>query len=306
GNGTRTITYTAGATGNVMLNVMVTNAGSCVASGSSQITINPPLNISAQPNSQAVCAGAPVTFSVSASGTAPLTYQWRKNGSPIGGQTNASYTINSASGGDAGSYDVVVTSACGSATSQAATLTVNAFSLDLTSAAFSAAGGSGVINVSATVGGCAWTATKESGADWITLGASGGLGNGSLGYTVAQNTGAGSRSAMLTVAGIAFTVTQPGTAPSATLGALSPNTALSGSENLIVTITGTNFTSASKARWQGSERVTGFVSATQLTIEITLADLSVGGAFNIDVINPSPAVPSNALVFTVIQTYEAD
>ncbi|HKQ72567.1 MAG TPA: kelch repeat-containing protein [Blastocatellia bacterium] len=306
GNGTRAITYTAGATGNVMLGVMVTNAASCSASGSSQVAINPPLNINAQPTSRAVCAGAPVTFSVGAIGTAPLTYQWRKNGSPIGGQTNSSFTINSAASADAGSYDVVVTSACGSATSQAATLTVNDFSLDPTSASFQAAGGSGMISVSGTVGGCAWTATKESSAVWITLGASGGVGNGSLSYTVAPNTGANSRSAMLTVAGKAFTVTQSGSAPSATLSALAPNTTLSGGDNLTVTITGTNFTNASKARWQGAERTTSFVSATQLTVEITLADLAVGGTYSIDVINPSPAVPSNTLPFTVVQTYEAD
>ena len=135
---------------------------------------------------------------VSASAPTPLTYQWRKNGSPITGQTNASFTINSASSADSGSYDVMVTGACGSATSQPATLTVNAFSLDKTSDSFPSSGGPGSINVSATVDICAWTATKEGGATWITLGASGGVGDGSgfLHATLAS----GTRNARMTAA----------------------------------------------------------------------------------------------------------
>lgn len=81
--------------------------------------------ITAQPASQTVNAGANVTFSVTASGTAPLTYQWRKGGNPIGGATASSYVINGAATNDAGSYDVVVTNGAGSVTSTAAILTLN-------------------------------------------------------------------------------------------------------------------------------------------------------------------------------------
>ncbi len=69
--------------------------------------------------------GDPVTFTVVASGTAPLSYQWRKNGTNIGGATGSSYDIASAAPGDAGTYDVVVTNSCGSVDSNDATLTVN-------------------------------------------------------------------------------------------------------------------------------------------------------------------------------------
>ncbi len=81
--------------------------------------------ISQHPLSQTVCAGSSVTFSVAAMGTG-LTYQWRRNGSNIGGATTSSYNLAAAVAGDAGNYDVVVTGDCGSATSNAATLTVNA------------------------------------------------------------------------------------------------------------------------------------------------------------------------------------
>jgi hypothetical protein len=81
--------------------------------------------ITTQPSSATVNTGASVTFSVVASGTSPLTYQWYKSSSPISGATSASYTISSAATSDAGNYSVVVTNALGTATSSTATLTVN-------------------------------------------------------------------------------------------------------------------------------------------------------------------------------------
>ena len=68
--------------------------------------------------------GDSVTFSVTANGTAPLHYQWRKNGGNVG-TDSSSYNIASVTAADAGSYDVVVSNSCGSATSAATTLTVN-------------------------------------------------------------------------------------------------------------------------------------------------------------------------------------
>src|ERR1044071_89407 len=79
-----------------------------------------------QPTSQTVVVGANVTFNVSASGTAPLSYQWQKGTSPIAGATSSSYTILNVQSNDAGGYSVVVTNAYGPpATSSNALLTVN-------------------------------------------------------------------------------------------------------------------------------------------------------------------------------------
>src|ERR1017187_6948686 len=50
-------------------------------------------SITTQPASQTVTAGLAATFSVTASGTAPLSYQWWRNGTAISGATSASYTI---------------------------------------------------------------------------------------------------------------------------------------------------------------------------------------------------------------------
>ena len=81
--------------------------------------------IAAQPASQAVSVGQTATFSVAATGAAPLQYQWRKNGSAITGATGSSYpTPPTVSTDNGSSFTVVITNAEGSVTSGAAMLTV--------------------------------------------------------------------------------------------------------------------------------------------------------------------------------------
>ncbi len=79
--------------------------------------------ITGQPQSQVRRVGQAAVFNVTASGTSP-GYQWRKGGGNIDGATSSSYTISPVATGDAGSYDCVVTNACGTVTSSAAVLTV--------------------------------------------------------------------------------------------------------------------------------------------------------------------------------------
>jgi len=63
----------------------------------------------AQPANQTVTAGQPATFTVTASGTAPLSYQWRKNAANISGAIAASYTTPATSMADnSAKFDVVV------------------------------------------------------------------------------------------------------------------------------------------------------------------------------------------------------
>jgi hypothetical protein len=82
-------------------------------------------SIIAHPQSQTVNAGALVTFAATATGTAPLSYQWKKNGANLPGQTNLILTLPSVSATDAGDYTVTVTNAAGSVTSSIARLAVN-------------------------------------------------------------------------------------------------------------------------------------------------------------------------------------
>ena len=90
-----------------------------------QYTAGQAPTISAHPTDVTVPVGTPATFSVSASGTAPLSYQWQRNGADIAGATAPSYTLGSAQLTDDGAlFRCVVTNAFGSAASNAARLTV--------------------------------------------------------------------------------------------------------------------------------------------------------------------------------------
>jgi hypothetical protein len=83
--------------------------------------------ISTQPANQSVAAGQTATFSVTAAGTAPLSYQWQKGTTSIPGATSATYTTAATTTADSGSkFSAVVSNTAGNATSNPATLTVNA------------------------------------------------------------------------------------------------------------------------------------------------------------------------------------
>ena len=87
-------------------------------------SVGPPF-ITGQPQSLTVAVGANAGFSVTAIGTPPLTYQWRKGGVDISLATNATLNLSNVQVADIGSYDLVVTNGLGSVTSSAATLTVS-------------------------------------------------------------------------------------------------------------------------------------------------------------------------------------
>jgi hypothetical protein len=103
---------------------VVTNSCGSATSAAATLTVDVPPTIDTSPNSLAICVGDPANFVVAASGPGPLTYQWRRNGSDLSGATGTSHFIAAAIGADAGSYDCVVTNACGSTPSTAATLAV--------------------------------------------------------------------------------------------------------------------------------------------------------------------------------------
>jgi hypothetical protein len=88
----------------------------------------PPVSpsIAAQPSNQSVMVGQTAFFSVAATGTAPLSYQWEKNGAAISGATSSSYTMSATVRSDNGAqFTAVVSNAGGSVASSAAALTVN-------------------------------------------------------------------------------------------------------------------------------------------------------------------------------------
>jgi glucose/arabinose dehydrogenase len=85
--------------------------------------------ITNQPHDLAIAEGEAATFSVTALGSTPLTYQWQKNGVNILGATNPTFMINNAVPADNGEYRVIVSNSSGDATSTDATLSVIANAL---------------------------------------------------------------------------------------------------------------------------------------------------------------------------------
>jgi Immunoglobulin I-set domain len=83
--------------------------------------------ITTQPTNQRVVIGKTATFSVAATGSAPLSYQWQKGMTPITGAMASSYTTPVTTlADDASTFQVVVSNSAGSVTSSSATLTVAA------------------------------------------------------------------------------------------------------------------------------------------------------------------------------------
>lgn len=80
-------------------------------------------SIAVHPLAIEIDAGEVATFSVMAAGR-PLTYQWRKNNVNIDGASLATFTLSSVDEDDEGEYDVVISNAAGSVTSESAELTV--------------------------------------------------------------------------------------------------------------------------------------------------------------------------------------
>jgi hypothetical protein len=109
--------------------VTVTNPVGIVMSAPVRLTVLSlfvPPSFTSQPSKSLATVGSPVSFTVGASGTEPLAYQWRLDGAPIGGATAATLTLANVRMSDAGTYSVVASNPAGSTTSAGAVLTVSA------------------------------------------------------------------------------------------------------------------------------------------------------------------------------------
>jgi N-acetylneuraminic acid mutarotase len=128
-------------------------------STAAKLTINDPPVITTQPTSVVAAAGSSASFTVSATGSGTLSYQWRKGGSVLVTATSSTLTLASVSPTDAGSYDCIVSNTLNgtvaSTTSSAATLTVNTAPVITSQPAnvTVAAGGNASFTVAATASG---------------------------------------------------------------------------------------------------------------------------------------------------------
>ena len=129
-SGATSSSYTTGQTtagdNGAVFDVIITNPVGSTTSSTATLTVIIPPAIATQPASQTVNVGQTATFTVAASGTAPLTYQWQENGTNISGATSAAYTTLATTAADNGdTFDVIVANAAGVQTSVIVSLSVS-------------------------------------------------------------------------------------------------------------------------------------------------------------------------------------
>jgi len=175
--------------------------------------------IQAPPTDQYTAVGGSATFSVTASGSGTLTYQWAFNGAAIGGATGSSYTVTNAQASNDGAYTVTVTNADGSVTSSAGNLYVNTGSsgarlINIATRALVGTGGN-VLIPGFVVGGSGSETVliRATGPALTAFGVSGVLAQPSMlvtaqsdGHTVATNTGWGTNANPAQIASVAAQV----------------------------------------------------------------------------------------------------
>jgi uncharacterized repeat protein (TIGR01451 family) len=104
--------------------VVVTNAAGAVTSSPAILTIGTPPLITQQPSGATIVQGKSASFTVVANANAPLSYQWRFNGTPVGNATTNTYTVTTATTANGGNYDVIISDSYGTTTSAPAVLRV--------------------------------------------------------------------------------------------------------------------------------------------------------------------------------------
>jgi len=126
GSATLTVSNPTKAMSGQWYRCVASNTSGAVTSGAAELTVISSISFKTEPKSQAVKAGATVTFSVAATGSGSLHYQWQLNGTNIAGAVSANLTLKAVKTTEAGNYTVVVSTQSGtdSGTSSVAVLQV--------------------------------------------------------------------------------------------------------------------------------------------------------------------------------------
>lgn len=297
-------------------------AADIATSGTAQVTVtskdktsNPSnFTIGVPPNpvptvtslSPAATVAGGTTFTLTVNGTnfvSGATVQWdgAARTTTVVSSTQATASITAADITSAGSKAVTVNNPSpGGGASNAVAFTITSPAPSLTS----------LSPATATAGGAAFTLTVN-GTGFLTGAAM--AWNGSVRPTTVV--GATQLTASITAADIAtagtasidvvqgslrstnqLNLTINPAAPSLT--SLSPNTVVAGSTGFDLTVTGTGFASSAVVTWNGTNKPTAFVSATQLKATISAADITTAGTITVDVVQAGVHA-SNQLPFAI-------
>jgi hypothetical protein len=298
GNGTAntaTLTVSGIASGDAAdYTVDVTGTCGTVPSSIAALTLNSVTAISAQPTLVTQCAGTTANFAVTAAGQGALSYQWRKDGSTLAGETNSTLAVANIATLNAGQYSVVVSGGCGNVTSSNALLTVNPLTAISAQPTASTLCAGNTVNFSVTASG-----TGALTYQWMKDGINVGTNSASLSIVNSQAASAGtytvdvtgtcgtvtSNSALLTVNPLTSITTQP----VATSGCEGLNTTFS------VVAAGTG---ALTYQWKfGGVNITGATDATYTISNTTAANND--GSYLVAVTGGCGVVNSNTVALSV-------
>jgi hypothetical protein len=283
--------------------VKVTNAAGNITSTAATLTVNALViapAISTQPASSTVTAGSAASFSVNATGTAPLAYQWYKDGSALSSATSASLSLASTSASDAGSYSVKVTNAAGNITSSAATLTVNALviapaiSTQPASSTVTAGQNTSFSVIASGTGPLAYTWYKDgvqisySNNATLTLSAVTSANAGSYSVKVANAAG------NITSSAVTLTVNAAAVAPS--INTQPANLSVTSGQNASFSVSASGTATLGYQWYKDGVSLSG---ATSASLSLSAVSSSNAGSYSVKVSNTAGSVTSSAATLTV-------
>jgi hypothetical protein len=260
-------------------NYTVDVTGTCgtVTSTVAALTINSATTISTQPSAVSQCAGTTANFSVTASGQGTLTYQWRKDGSALDGETNATLAVTNISMANAGQYSVIVSGGCGNVTSSNALLTVNSATVISTQPSASTLCAGNTANFSVTASGTGILAYQ-----WKKDGSNVGTNSSTLSIINAQAADAGT-----------YTVDVTGTC-----GAVSSSNAVL-VVNALTTIT-TQPVSMSSCQGQSSTFTVVATGTSPLAYQWNFGGVNISGATAASYTIPTATIENDGAYFVTV------
>ena len=277
--------------------VAIANSAGARTSAVAHLSVVAPPEITDQPQNQVGATGSSISFAVGARTTAPLSYQWRLNGTDLPGATGPLLEVKNVQRTNAGSYSVVVGNRAGTVASAAALLTVT-LPPEITTQPISQ---TGVVNRPLTLGVVAtsagplsyqwyWGSSVLTGAVANTLAfPKPQLSNGGV-YSVVVSNVAG----VVTSSSARLTFLVP---PSITLQPLSQTGAFGGSITLRAAASGTPPLSYNW-RWSGAGE-SALLDATHPELRLTALVPAQSGTYSLIVSNAAGAVTSNPALLLV-------